>query len=169
MLLCMGPCLSPKLPSNPSTKCARTGWIRAKCLRNTGLMGLSAIRNVDYVILLCDDVQQMKGFYQDVMGFRIEEDNPHWVRFRIGKCALTLRPRGPWLVWKDGSIPRGSSAVHLAFCVGYDEVDACHAELSEKSVDVIEGPKDQQFGHRTVFFRDPECNVLEIYAEIDSA
>jgi catechol 2,3-dioxygenase-like lactoylglutathione lyase family enzyme len=25
---------------------------------------------------------------------------------------------------------------------------------------------DQPFGHRTVFFRDPDGNVLEIYAEI---
>jgi catechol 2,3-dioxygenase-like lactoylglutathione lyase family enzyme len=25
---------------------------------------------------------------------------------------------------------------------------------------------DQPFGHRTVFFRDPDGNILEIYAEI---
>jgi len=25
---------------------------------------------------------------------------------------------------------------------------------------------DQPFGHRTLFFRDPDGNVLEIYAEI---
>jgi hypothetical protein len=27
-------------------------------------------------------------------------------------------------------------------------------------------PTDQPFGHRTLFFRDPDGNVLEIYAEI---
>lgn len=132
-------------------------------------MGLRAIRNLDYVILLCDDVQRMKGFYQDGMGFRIEEDNPHWVKFRVGSCALTLRPRGPWRGWDDGPVPKDSAAVQLAFRVGYHEVDSSYAELMRKSVDIIEGPKDQHFGHRTLFFRDPEGNVLEIYAEIDSA
>ena len=130
-------------------------------------MGISAIRNVDYVILLCDDVQRMKNFYQNVMSFQVEEDNPHWVKFRVGDCALTLRPRGPWRGWEDGPIPKGSASVQLAFCVGYDEVDRSHAELIEKGADIIERPKDQHFGHRTLFFRDPEGNVMEIYAELD--
>ena len=51
--------------------------------------------------------------------------------------------------------------MQLAFCVGYDEVDHSHAELIEKGADIIESPKDQHFGHRTLFFRDPEGNVLE--------
>ena len=54
-------------------------------------MGISAIRNVDYIILLCDDVKRMKDFYQNVMGFQAEEDNPHWVKFRVGDCALNRR------------------------------------------------------------------------------
>jgi catechol 2,3-dioxygenase-like lactoylglutathione lyase family enzyme len=27
-------------------------------------------------------------------------------------------------------------------------------------------PTDQPWGHRTLFFRDPDGNVLEIYADI---
>jgi len=27
-------------------------------------------------------------------------------------------------------------------------------------------PKDQPWGHRTVFFRDPDGNILEIYADL---
>lgn len=127
---------------------------------------MNAIQNVDYVILLCDDVQTMKDFYQNVMGFQLEEDNPHWVKFRVGHCALTLRPRGPWRGWEDGSIPKDSAAVQLAFCVNHDEVDRSHAELMEKGADIVESPKDQHFGHRTLFFRDPEGNVLEIYADL---
>ena len=130
-------------------------------------MSIGAIGNVDYVILLCDDVQRMKDFCHVVLGFQMEEDNPHWVKLRVGSCALTLRPRGRWRGWEDGPIPKGSAAVQLAFCVGYDQVDRSHEQLLEKGVDIIEGPKDQHFGHRTLFFRDPESNVLEIYAELE--
>jgi catechol 2,3-dioxygenase-like lactoylglutathione lyase family enzyme len=38
--------------------------------------------------------------------------------------------------------------------------------LEERGVAIVSPPTDQPFGHRTLFFRDPDGNVLEIYAEI---
>ncbi len=35
-------------------------------------------------------------------------------------------------------------------------------------LNLISGPTDRPFGHRNLFFRDPEGNVLEIHAEIRS-
>jgi catechol 2,3-dioxygenase-like lactoylglutathione lyase family enzyme len=46
------------------------------------------------------------------------------------------------------------------------EVDACYTELLEKGVEILDAPRDQEYGHRTMFFRDPEGNILEIYADI---
>ena len=129
-------------------------------------MGITAIKQIDYVILLCRDMQAMREFYLDIMRFPLEEDTDTWMKFRVGSGFLTLRPRGQWRGWHDGDIPPGSASVQLAFCVAYDEVDACHRELVELDVDIVEPPCDQHFGHRTLFFRDPEGNVLEIYAEI---
>lgn len=130
------------------------------------MAGLEAIRNVDYIILLCEDIDAARAFYRDVMEFTLEEDQENWVRFRVGPTCLTLRPRGPWLAWHDGAAVPGAAAVQLAFCVEPREVDACHRALVEKGVAILEPPKDQDFGHRTLFFRDPEGNILEIYAEI---
>lgn len=129
-------------------------------------MSLKAIREIDYVILLCRDLAAARRFYRDVMGFPLVEDHEVWVRFQVGTSFLTLRPRGPWRGWDDGEAVPGSAAVQLAFRVTPEEVDACHAELVAKGVEIIEPPEDQHFGHRTLFFRDPEDNVLEIYAEI---
>ena len=77
-----------------------------------------------------------------------------------------MRPRGPWLKWHDGDAVEGAASVHLAFRVAPHEVDQCYIELLERGVDLIEPPKDQPFGHRTMFFRDPEGNIIEIYAEL---
>ncbi len=129
-------------------------------------MGLKAIREVDYLILLCDDVAAARAFYGDVMGFPLVEDEPHWVRFQVGTTFLTLRPRGQWRSWHDGAMPSDSAAVQLAFQVSPEEVLSCHEELVAKGVEIVEPPADQSFGHRTLFFRDPEGNVLEIFAEI---
>jgi glyoxylase I family protein len=129
-------------------------------------MSLEDIRNFDYVVLLCRNMAETKAFYQDVMGFPVEVDRPTWVSFRVGATLLTLRPRGPAPAWDDGPAVSGSAAVQLAFRVPPPAVDACHAELVAHGVTIVRGPTDlPAWRHRTLFFRDPEDNVIEIYAE----
>jgi catechol 2,3-dioxygenase-like lactoylglutathione lyase family enzyme len=60
----------------------------------------------------------------------------------------------------------GAAAVQLAFRVPPPAVDACHAELVAKGVPILRSPTDlPDWRHRTLFFRDPEDNIIEIYAE----
>jgi catechol 2,3-dioxygenase-like lactoylglutathione lyase family enzyme len=56
--------------------------------------------------------------------------------------------------------------VQLAFLVSPSEVDQCYDQLLEKGIKILEPPTDQPRGHRTVYFADPEGNMLEVYAEI---
>jgi len=129
-------------------------------------MSVKDIRNFDYTILLCSKMKETRAFYRDVMGFAIELDRENWVSFRVGSTLLALRPRGPGLAWDDGRMAPESAAVQLAFRVPPPAVDACHAELVAKGVPIIRSPTDlPEWRHRTLFFRDPENNVVEIYAE----
>lgn len=129
-------------------------------------MALGGIVNLDHTVLLCRDLAATRAFYRDVMGFQIEIDRENWVSFRVGASLLTLRARGVWSVCDDGPIPSGSAAVQLAFRVPPPAVDECHAQLVAKGVPILRGPTDlPNWRHRTLFFRDPEDNVIEIYAE----
>ena len=124
------------------------------------------IRNLDYAILLCNKMDETRAFYRDVMKFPVETDRPNWVSFRVGAALLTLRPRGKWAVCDDGKSVPGFAAVQLAFRVPPPAVDACHAELVAKGVPILRAPTDlPDWRHRTLFFRDPEDNIIEIYAE----
>jgi lactoylglutathione lyase len=69
--------------------------------------------------------------------------------------------------FEDPALPVGTLSLQLAFRVSPHEVSECAAALTERGVKIVSGPTDQSFGHRTLFFRDPDGNVLEIYAEID--
>jgi catechol 2,3-dioxygenase-like lactoylglutathione lyase family enzyme len=130
-------------------------------------MSFGEIRNFDYAILLCSKIKETRNFYRDVLGFPIEHDLENWVSFRVGSALLTLRPRGRGLAWDDGPAAPGSAAVQLAFRVPPPAVDACHAELLAKGIAIVSAPKDlPSWRHRTLFFRDPEGNIIEIYAEI---
>ena len=130
-------------------------------------MSLRAIEQIDYVILPCIDLKRAREFYLSTMKFELESATATWVVFRVGNTRLALRPRGPWLAWEDGSMPKSSAAVQLAFRVSPAEVDVCYQELLAKRVSILDGPRDQAFGHRTLFFRDTENNVLEVYAEMN--
>jgi catechol 2,3-dioxygenase-like lactoylglutathione lyase family enzyme len=128
-------------------------------------VSLGGIGNLDYTVLLCSKMEETRAFYRDVMQFPIETDLKNWVSFRVGSALLTLRPRG-WSLFEDGKSIPGSAAVQLAFRVPPPAVDACHAELLAKGVPILRGPTDlPDWRHRTLFFRDPEDNIIEIYAE----
>jgi catechol 2,3-dioxygenase-like lactoylglutathione lyase family enzyme len=131
-------------------------------------VSLTDIHTLDYTVLLCERMAETKAFYRDVMGFSLEHDSPMWVTFRIGAALLTLRPRGTDPTGDtDGPAVDGSAAVQLAFRVPPPAVAACHAELVAAGVPIVREPTDiPRARHRTLFFRDPEGNLLEIYAEI---
>ena len=126
-------------------------------------MPLKNVQNLGYVILLCKDLNKMRDFYRDVLNLKINEETEDWVEIRIGSTLLSLRTRGRWY---DGSISGDGASIQLSFRVTPEQVNIAHKELLEKGVDIIEPPTDQPFGHRTLYFRDPERNILEIYAEI---
>ena len=127
--------------------------------------GLSAIRSLDYVILLCDDVDKMKYFYSDVMGLEIDGEEPgNWVGLRVGTLYLGLRPRGRSY---DGErIPDKSAAVQISFRLPPADVDKAIEQLCQRGVDVIERPTSQDWAHHSLFLHDPEYNIIEIYADI---
>ena len=85
-----------------------------------------------------------------------------WVEFRVGNTLLTLRPRGREY---DGGGSQGAS-VQLAFRVAPDEVSGCYQTLVEQNIEILAPPTDQDYGHLNFFFKDPEGNILEIYADI---
>ena len=131
------------------------------------MSALSSIRSVDYVVLLCERMEETRAFYETTLGFPIEHDSRNWVSFRVGPVLLTLKPRGPGLAWEDGSKVAGSADVQLAFRVPPSQLQGCYEELVAHGVEILEGPSDlKSWRHRIVFFRDPEGNVLEIYAEV---
>jgi catechol 2,3-dioxygenase-like lactoylglutathione lyase family enzyme len=126
---------------------------------------LSAIRNMDYVIVFARDMAAMRKFYGEIMGFPIYRDvGPAWIEYRVGGTLLTLTEHG--LVFNDPKTPKGALSLQLAFRVTRAEVDACAAALKDRGIALVDEPKDQPWGHRTLFFRDPDGNVIEIYADL---
>jgi catechol 2,3-dioxygenase-like lactoylglutathione lyase family enzyme len=124
-----------------------------------------AIRAIDYTVIFVRDMAAMRRFYEDILGFSlIRELSPNWIEYRVGGNTLALSRPGRTAA--DTPMPDGTASLQLAFKVAVPDVDRCADELVRQGVALLSPPTDQTFGHRTVFFRDPDGNLLEVFAEI---
>jgi catechol 2,3-dioxygenase-like lactoylglutathione lyase family enzyme len=124
-----------------------------------------AIRAIGYTVIFVRDMDAMRHFYETLLGFSLQRVlSSGWIEFRIGSNTLALAI--PSRTASDHPIPVGSAALQLAFKVSVAEVDACAEELVRKGISLVSSPTDQVFGHRTLFFRDPDGNLLEVFADI---
>jgi len=124
-----------------------------------------AIRRIDYSVIFARDMAAMRRFYERILGFPLHRElSPNWIEYRVGENTLALAR--PWLTAADAPTPAGSASLQLAFKVSVSEVDQCADELVRKGVTLLSPPTDQAFGHRTVFFRDPDGTLLEMFADI---
>jgi catechol 2,3-dioxygenase-like lactoylglutathione lyase family enzyme len=124
-----------------------------------------AIRAIDYTVIFVRDMTAMRRFYEDILGFPLlRELSPRWIEYRVGDNTLALAK--PSLTAADVPTPNGSASLQLAFKVSAPEVDQCADELVRQGVNLLSAPTDRIFGHRTLFFRDPDGNLLEVFADI---
>ena len=126
---------------------------------------LSRIRAIDYSVIFVRDMNAMRRFYEEVMRFPIHKVlYEGWVEYRVGSNILALAYKT--LTAEDAPAPQGAASLQLAFRVAPAEVAQCAVTLAEAGVAIVQPTTDQAWGHRTLFFRDPDGNLLEIYADI---
>ena len=124
-----------------------------------------AIRAIDYTVIFVRDMAAMRRFYEGILCLPLSRElSPGWIEYQIGCNTLALAR--PSRTAQDAPTPAGSASLQLAFKVAAPEVDRCADELVRQGVELLSPPTDRPFGHRTLFFRDPDGNLLEVYAEI---
>jgi catechol 2,3-dioxygenase-like lactoylglutathione lyase family enzyme len=133
--------------------------------RNPQASPFKAIRAIDYTVIFVRDMAAMRRFYEDILCLSLQRElSPNWLEYQLGGNTLALAK--PSLTASDAPTPAGSASLQLAFKVSPADVDACADELVRQGVTLVSPPTDHAFGHRTLFFRDPDGNLLEMYAEI---
>ena len=124
-----------------------------------------AIQAIDYTVIIVRDMPAMRLFYEDILRFPLKRElSQNWIEYQVGNNILALSM--PGLTASDVPTPKGSAALQLAFKVAVPDDDLFADELTRQGVEILSSPTDRDFGHRTLFFRDPDGNLLEIFADI---
>jgi catechol 2,3-dioxygenase-like lactoylglutathione lyase family enzyme len=109
------------------------------------------------------DLKAEEKFYRDVLGLeKISSMENRGISFRCGETVLLVfdpeRTRIP-----DAGVPThgASGEGHIAFVVEGSELDLWRSRLAEHGV-TIEAEVDWPGGGRSIYFRDPAGNSVEL-------
>jgi catechol-2,3-dioxygenase len=129
------------------------------------------LESIGHVLLRVADQEASKRFYRDVLGFRIAEEDPEhggvfmtlgdsFHALDIGQHPSPENAPGP----QRGQI----GLAHIAFRVGsYPALRQAYAHLIENGVEIMRATN--HVNQRSIYFADPDGNVLEIYYELPYA
>ena len=125
------------------------------------------------ITLLADDVAAMAAFYEDALGFAVVTRETDYVALdsRTGVRLAIFRRAGMGQHTHDHPSfrsPRAGQAVELNFeCATPELVRARFAALLERGSVAIAEPVEQDWGHVTGFFADPEGNIHSLFAVME--
>jgi catechol 2,3-dioxygenase-like lactoylglutathione lyase family enzyme len=129
-----------------------------------------AAPNIEGVLetaLYVEDMARAQRFYERTLGLS--------TMFRDDRlCALDCGPRSVLLLFArakmsegtqfpGGYIPphEGAGRLHFAFAIGAEDLEAWEARLAAHGV-AVEGRVSWPRGGRSVYFRDPDANLVEL-------
>lgn len=104
------------------------------------------------------DRAAMEAFYADVIGLEVlaREDDRTWLA--IGRHARL----GLWLPGEKEQGDEGGVHVHFALSVSPEGLDRLTERLRGAGL-AVDGPVEHDGGDRSVYFEDPEGNVVEAW------
>jgi lactoylglutathione lyase len=122
------------------------------------------MKRVDYVIFYVKDLEGSIAFYRDVVGLPFKFAESGYAEFITegAKFALYEKARLPGLIGREAS--GGGPSAEVAFVV--EDVDAEARRLGKLKIEILSGPVDRPWGHRTLHFLDPDGHVVEFAQEI---
>ena len=148
VFLCFAAKAVPQDTPNPATPNGRTV---VPVLRNT--------------CLITSDVSRLVKFYNSVLGISAKMRGNDYAEFQTGATVLAIFSSDAQEKYIAGSAqPASNKSAILEFEV--DDVDAQFARLQNVVKQWVKPPSTQPWGTRSIYFRDPDGNLIDFYAWI---
>lgn len=123
------------------------------------------MRTVDYVIRYVEDLDRGVAFYRDALGLEHRFTDNGYAEFAAGPTKLALMERARAAEMLGRPVPSGGWGGEILFLV--ENADAEAERLRAAGVEIVAGPEDRPWGHRTLHVADPEGHLVELAEEIE--
>jgi catechol-2,3-dioxygenase len=119
---------------------------------------VSSVDGFAEVTLQARDPEALQRFYGEALGLEVLscEDDRVWLA--VGERARL----GLWTPGEKEFGDEGGAHVHYAFSATPGGLDDLIARLRAAEV-AVEGPREHPGGDRSIYFEDPEGNVVEVW------
>ena len=116
------------------------------------------------ICLITENVPKLRDFYKNVLQLTVEGSDT-FVSFPTSDTPLTIfHAAGMEEMAPNSTQGMGTGSIVLEFEV--DDVDAEYARLLEMHVPIVKLPTTQPWGLRSVWFRDPDGNIINFFAHV---
>src|SRR5215510_16400862 len=113
-------------------------------------------------VLYAEDLAAVERFYRDAVGLEVMARGDLALVFRCGDgVLLVFDPRKSGASGRDVPSHGTSGAGHVAFAAKLQDLDSWREQLREAGIS-IEREVDWDEGGRSLYFRDPAGNVVEL-------
>ena len=114
-----------------------------------------------HVALKVGDIDRSLDFYTRVLKLKVEwQPDPANIYLTSGSDNLALHQAGGDSV---PAVPNATGLDHFGFLVGTpQEVDQWTDRLAQQGVELVQQPKTHRDGARSIYFRDPDGNLIQL-------
>jgi catechol 2,3-dioxygenase-like lactoylglutathione lyase family enzyme len=116
------------------------------------------------ICLITESVPALVQFYTKILGCQAAGDDTH-AEFEMGGVSLAIFTRQGTEAMAPGSM---EGAGYGSFTIGFevDDVDAQYERLKALGVPFVKLPATYPWGARSVWFRDPDGNIVDFYTKV---
>ena len=120
------------------------------------------VKRLDHLVLTVADIARTVTFYQTVLGMRKVKFGEGRIALAFGEQKINLHQQGREFDPRAGRVQPGSA--DLCFIID-TPVEHALVHLERLGVAIVDGPVDRTGATgpiRSVYFRDPDDNLIEI-------
>lgn len=129
---------------------------------------VKTLGTISAMSLFVDDVQQAKGFYQDVFGVPVVYEDEVSAALKFDNLIINLLKDSEASGLVDPAPVAGREAgSRFQVSIWVEDVDAVCAHLQERGVTLLVGPVDRPWGMRVATFTDPAGHSWEVAQGIE--
>lgn len=122
------------------------------------------MKTIKGICLVTKDVPRLRDFYQDILGYQVEGDET-FVTFTAAGAQLSICDEKIMEGMAPGKLAATGSG-HFTLEIEVEDVDKEYQRLIDIHAPIVKPPTTQPWGIRSVWFRDPDGNVVNFYSHV---